>query len=112
MVSNRSKRRVKRVYITMKVTIVALLLLSCIMSAQMTLTTYGWGYTPFGYPKLRQEVPQPLLTPIQPIAMPLQMNAFQERAFVTDDELNAVKQISDGSEKFSFEFFRVRIFKL
>lgn len=96
----------------MKVTIVALLLLSCIMSAQMTITTSGWGYIPLGYPKLSHVGPQPLSTPIQPVAMPLQMNAFQERALVTDDELNAVKQISDGSEKFSFEFFRVRISKL
>lgn len=92
----------------MKATTGALLFFSCIMCAQMTHTTYGWGHTQFGYPKLSQVMPLPLTGPIQP----QQLNALQQRALVADDEVTAVKQISDGSEKFSFEFFRVRISEL
>lgn len=86
----------------MKGTILVPLLFSCIMCVQgnRLASTSGWGNNPFGYPNLR--------TSVVPLPLQLQMNAMTPNATTAQiDVMKAVIQISRGSEKFSFEFFRV-----
>lgn len=88
----------------MKGALIVPLLFSCIMCVQVNrlASTFGWGNNPFGYPNLR--------TSVVPLPLQLQLNAMAPNASTTQiDVMNAVMQISRGSEKFSFEFFRVCI---
>lgn len=88
----------------MRGTIIVPLFFSCIMCVQVNrlASTFGWGNNPLGYPNLR--------TSVVPLPLQLQMNGMAPNATNAQiDMMKAVMQISRGSEKFSFEFFRVCI---
>lgn len=93
--------RLNCINITMKATIAALFLFSCIMCVQMT-STIGW-LDQVGYAQLRN---QPSSTPVQKTSIP---EPVINATAVDSNVMKAATQISRGSEKFSFEFFKVCI---